>query len=86
MKLCELLTISHGYVKALSGRSGKVVFDTYRNKEEYVKRFEDCEVISVWMEVCSGEVCGFTQAVTQKLCLHLHGPDVERALMNEEVD
>ena len=80
MKLRELLGITHGDVKALSGRSGKVVFDTHRNKEGYVKQFWDCEVLNIWMEVHSGDTCGFTQTVTQKLCLYLHGPDVDRVL------
>lgn len=86
MRLFELLAISRVHVKALSSGSGKVVFDTHRNKNAFVKRFDDCEVRNIWTEVQTGDACGFTQMVTQKICVFLHGPDVDRALGQKEVE
>ncbi len=54
--LYESDTLLCGDLIALDGKTGKVLFDTLRNKKEYIKQFREGEVISLWADVrhCKG--------------------------------
>lgn len=62
MKLAELMDknprsifaneiIFKGDMVALDGKNGKKLFDTRVNKREYVNKFMNAEVISLWADV-----------------------------------
>ena len=61
MKVSDLLDVQvHGIFNdkalksdlvALDGRTGKVIFDTSKNKREYIEKFFDGEVLCLWADV-----------------------------------
>lgn len=42
-----------GRLVAKDGSSGKEVFDTFKNKPDYVKKFFPCEIEKMW---CDGKI------------------------------
>ena len=51
MKVKELLNIRQTRIVALDGKTGKVLFDTSRNKKEYYSKYNDGEVINIWADL-----------------------------------
>lgn len=48
MKVKELLNIRQTRIVALDGKTGKVLFDTSRNKNKYYSKYNDGEIIGIW--------------------------------------
>ena len=48
MKLKELLSVLKVRLIAYNSLNGKTVFDTGRNKNEFVNKYLECEVISIY--------------------------------------
>ncbi len=44
---------------ALDGKTGKILFDTSRNKKEYVEKYHDSEISCLWADVRLVRGCGF---------------------------
>ncbi len=44
---------------ALDAKTGKILFDTGKNKKEYVDKYHDSEICSLWADVRLVRGCGF---------------------------
>lgn len=42
------LTDYHTFVRGLSGKTGKILFDTHQNTRAFVDKYKDREVINMW--------------------------------------
>ena len=66
--------ILQGRLIALDGGTGKQLFDTHKNKAEYVKQFYEAEIGSIWASNKSRQDHGFTgewfQPVTMVFLSH----------------
>lgn len=87
MKLKDLLNACVSqHIRAYNGMDGKLVFDTYRNKKEYVERFKECEVDRIWTEVHTDKPSGYTQFVRQYICIFLDSREVAKVLSEKVVE
>jgi hypothetical protein len=86
MQLGELLELCKTQMRAYTARDGKLIFDTNRNKREYVERFADCAVLAIWAEVSSKKMGGYTQVIMQHVSVYLEGRRVNEIISGEKVE
>lgn len=61
-RVSDILKIAKGRVIALDSQTGKMLFDTHRNKGEYIDQFMRGEVLDVWTELKTTQHLGFASA------------------------
>ena len=47
--------VFHSDLIAMDGQTGRILFDTHRNKKETIKKYSSGEVIALWADVKSIE-------------------------------
>ena len=82
MQLGELLELCKTQMRAYTARDGKLIFDTNRNKREYVERFADCAVLAIWPEISSKKMGGYTQVIMQHVSVYLEGRHIDKIVSN----
>lgn len=52
--------LCHGRVVALSGKTGRQLFDTHHNRKEHIEKYYPCKVISMWADMKTRPDSGFS--------------------------
>lgn len=67
-------TICKSRVIALDAKDGKILFDTYKNKSEYVEKFFDGDVSALWSDIKTDVSMGYGNLYKGVVMLYLrHG-------------
>ena len=61
-RVSDIMGIAKGRVIALDGKTGKVLFDTDRNKGKHIDQFMHGEVLDVWTDIKTMRHMGFASA------------------------
>lgn len=51
MIISDLLDKQVGELIALDGKDGRILFDTSKNKREYIEQFKTGQVVAIWAEL-----------------------------------
>ena len=79
MKVKELLEMCESKIIAMRSDNGKTVFDTRKNKIEYVKKYEDVDVLTMWSEVRTEKSIGFWQRIEPVIVCYLCASDIKKS-------
>lgn len=47
---------------ALDGKDGKILFDTRKNKEEFIQKYHDGEILGIWVDLKLTKHSGFASS------------------------
>ncbi len=64
-------TICKSRVIALDAKDGKILFDTYKNKSEYVEKFFDGDVSALWSDIKTDISMGYGDLYKGVVMLYL---------------
>lgn len=78
LKVKDLLEICESKIVAMRGDNGKIVFDTRKNNKEYVKKYEDVDVLTMWSEVRTEKTIGFSQYIVPVIVCYLDAYDIKK--------
>lgn len=65
MTIQELRELNRSILIAYNGKDGKILFDTRKNKKEYVDKYNKGEVLSIWADIkqCDSTFGGYYKPV-----------------------